>query len=198
MPRTAERQIRATRRPRVFVVEDEPRLRALLRDELAELGCDFAGEAGSAEEAGRKLDHDDVDVLLLDLNLPGAGGLDLLETLRRRDDVVQAVVLTGFGDLESARLAIRLEVAEFLTKPFRLADLEQAMDRVKRRLAKREQSVVDSPSPPPGTSLAENERRQILDTLRRLGGNRTRAAEELGISRRTLYYRLSEYGQTGR
>ncbi len=69
------------------------------------------------------------DIVLLDLNLPGMTGMDFFRKLRDRWPITQVIILTGFGDLESAREAIRLDVVDFLTKPCHLGELEQALDR---------------------------------------------------------------------
>ena len=72
---------------------------------------------------------------MLDLNLPGEGGIEFFKKLRDRLPRVQGIVLTGFASLEAAREAIHLDVVEFLTKPCHLGELEQALDRAMRRLA---------------------------------------------------------------
>ena len=207
--------------PHVLVVEDEPRLRELLLRALAGWGFD-AQAVRSGEEALRSADARPPEVVVLDLNLPGIDGLDLLRRLRERWPRVQAIVLTGFGSIDAAKQAIHLDVVEFLTKPCRLAELEQALDRAMRRLGPPDPPVVvipdaergdggdsddaddadDAGGAPPanGTArrtLEEVERDHILRTLARNGGNRTATAVELGISRRTLYYKLSEYQKQG-
>ena len=92
---------------------------------------------------------------------------------------------------------MRREAIDFLTKPCRMGELEQALGRACRRLveaqpptAERGRSAV---GPPPAVSLEELERRHILQTLDRFDGDRDAATEALGISRRTLYYRLARY-----
>jgi DNA-binding NtrC family response regulator len=187
------------------VVEDEPRLRQLLLEIVPEMG--FAARAArSAEEALELLRQEPAEVLLLDHHLPGMSGLELLEKLRESagsEDRThpQAIVMTAFGDLETARRAIRAEVVDFLTKPAPLGEIEAALERARRRY------VQDLPPPaaptppptdtdPPGT-LADAERHQILSTLARHDGNRTATAIELGISRRTLHYKLALYRDQG-
>ena len=123
----------ASARRRVLLVEDEPRLRDMLLRGVREMGFDSAG-AGSAEQAMRLMHADSFPVLVLDLNLPGAGGLDLLRWAREKWPATQAIILTGFGDLDSARQAIHLEVTDFLTKPCALGDLEIALNRAFRRI----------------------------------------------------------------
>lgn len=200
----------------VLVVEDEPRLRQMLFRALPDMGFDPLG-SGSGEEALRILAQKPISLIVLDLNLPGMHGLDLLETVRKRWPDIQVIILTGFGDLDAAKRAIHLDVVEFLTKPCTLGDLEISLDRAWRKrigdrdskeqrvaahAAEQERHAPDiAPDEAPaesapaggGHKLRDYERMCILDALRRHNGNRAAAAAELGISVRTLYYRLTEY-----
>jgi DNA-binding NtrC family response regulator len=189
--------------PRVLVVEDEPRLRDLLSDVLPDMG--FACSAArTAEEAINIMAADPREIAIVDLNLPGMEGMEFFGLVRQRWPRTQVIILTGFGDLESARQAIHLNVVDFLTKPCHLGDLEVALARACQRW--RGEQVLSPEAepaapPPPGdaesASLADLERRHILAVLARHGGNRTTTAAELGISRRTLHYRLTEYASQG-
>ena len=197
----------------VLVVEDEARMRELLVRAITGWGFK-ASSARTGEESMRIMESDPRGILLLDLNLPAMGGMDVFEQVRQRWPKTQVIVLTGFGDLEAAKKAIHLDVVEFLTKPCHLGELEQALDRARRRIEEAEplpeviveaepqpQRVppepVDVPQPGSGAKLEEVERQHILAALARHNGNRSAAAAELGISLRTLYYRLSEYQKQG-
>ncbi|MCC5828782.1 MAG: response regulator [Phycisphaeraceae bacterium] len=216
---------------RVLVVEDEPRLRNMLQRAIPDMGMQVAGVA-SGEEALKHLDENEADLMLVDLNLPGISGLELLAEVRKKHPDIQAVILTGYGDLESAQEAIRLNIADFLTKPCGLGDLEQALERARKKLAE-VRALKASPTPATGpkptpridpgaddkpqssaagedadqegdadstrqpSTLADYERIHILEALRRNKGNRNETAAELGISVRTLYYRLAEYQKQG-
>jgi DNA-binding NtrC family response regulator len=181
----------------VLVVEDEPRLRELLQRALANWGFEVV-VARSGEEALRLFEAGPADIAVLDLNLPGMDGMELLEKLRQKQSKIQAIILTGFASVESAQKAVHMDVVEFLTKPCHLGELEKALDRALRRLpAKYPDAAGAAPSNIEGMTLGEVERQHILATLERLNGNRTATAAELGISRRTLYYKLEEYQKQG-
>lgn len=216
--------------PRVLIVEDEQRYRELLLHALPDMGFDGAG-AGSAEQALRMMAEQPHQILVLDLNLPGMGGLELLEKVRQRWPQSRVVILTGFGDLETAKQAIRLDVDDFLTKPCHLGELEKALERARRSWSQQQPDAAarapaaNEPAPPappastphptppaqPGgptptnhdkqaqaaATLDEIERQHILAALARHDGNREATATELGISVRTLYYRLAQYQKQG-
>ena len=208
----------------VLVVEDDPRVRKMLADALKQMNFN-ATFAFSAEGADKLLrEREDFDILILDLNLPGMNGIDFLQHIRGRGGRgcdIQVIILTGFGDLEAAKKAIHFDVVEFLSKPCTLGSLETAMSRARRRrqgqivseaagstdpgLTFEEPSttstIARSAEAKPGDaddlSMEAVERRHILAVLAKHNGNRSAAANELGISVRKLYYRLGEYQRKG-
>ena len=192
-------QPRQMHEARVLVIEDEARLRELLQRAISGWGFDTAA-AKTGEEGIRLNDAQPFEIVVLDLNLPGLDGLEALRRLREKTPHLQAVVVTGFASIEAAKQAVHLDVVEFLTKPCHLGELEQALDRALRRMAPTPPAFLDQPELPPpsaGMTLDEVERQHILLALRRNNGNRTATAHELGISRRTLYYKLEEYQKQG-
>lgn len=186
--------------PSVLIIEDEPRLRDLYSEALRGWGLSST-TARSGEEALRSIDEHPADILLVDLNLPGMSGIETLQELRNRGIDAPAIILTGFGDLKAAQQAIELKVVAFLTKPVPLGELEQAIDRARKQLKPDLPIIVpDAAAPADGAKpvkLEELERQHILSALSRNNGNRTATAKELGISRRTLQYRLAEYQAKG-
>ncbi|MCY2953280.1 MAG: response regulator [Planctomycetota bacterium] len=188
----------------LLVVEDEPRMKEVLLRAASSWGFVVA-PARTAEEAIRMMQAAASDIVLLDLNLPGMSGIECLQAIRHNWPKTQVVILTGFGDLDAAKQAIHLDVVEFLTKPSHLGELEVALDRARRRLDlhalpqhhEQEKIVVPAVEPDAPATLDELERQAILAALERNAGNRTATAPELGISLRTLYYRLSEYQKHG-
>ncbi|MGD0139257.1 MAG: response regulator [Tepidisphaeraceae bacterium] len=186
---------------RVLVVDDEGRLRDVLTRAIASWGFQVAG-ARSAEEALRLMQASKFDISIVDLNLPGISGIELFEKLRAIQPEHQVIVLTGFGNLESARAAIRLDVVDFLEKPCPLGELEKSLHRATLRLARPLSQAIEPAAPEPEPdepvqTLEDVEREHIISALHRNDGNRTATALELGISRRTLQYKLSEYQRQG-
>lgn len=209
----------------VLVVEDETRIRGMLAEALKQMGF-HATLVATAEAANRALAQRTYDILILDLNLPGIGGIEFLASIRPQHPDIQVIILTGFGDLESAQKAIHLDVVEFLTKPCALGTLERALDRARKRLKNhivgefelREPLMQFETAPTPATitmpshetdggrgagkdaepvSMDDVEQRHILEVLQKNNGNRAAAANELGISLRKLYYRLNDYQRKG-
>src|SRR5579872_3845208 len=120
---------------RVLVVDDENRLRDVLTRAIASWGFQVSG-ARSGEEAMRLWQANKFDISILDLNLPGIGGIELFEKFRELNSEHQVIVLTGFGNLESARASIRLDVVDFLEKPCPLGELEKSLHRATQRLVR--------------------------------------------------------------
>jgi DNA-binding NtrC family response regulator len=170
------------------------------------------GRAAAAEAGFEAFDRMRPDVVILDLHLPDLAGLDVLEQLRSQGGSV--ILLTGQGDLETAVRAMQLGAEHFVTKPVDLSHLAAATARVcdKVRLARQNallREALDRLLRGAGgaggagaggdgrhkpLALAEVERVHIEKTLRFHGGNRTRAAHELGISRATLINKIKVYG----
>ena len=189
----------------VMIVEDEPRLQDMLQRAVREMEFEVRA-APSGEAALSLLAQEPSDIMIVDLNLPGMSGLEFCEQVRTRWPAAQCIILTGFGDLDAARRAMRLDVVDFLTKPCSLGDIEVSLDRALRR--HRHQVVpaaggalrgmpLDEPADEDDHTLEAIERRCILDALARHDGNRSAAADDLGISVRTLYYRLNTYEAQG-
>ncbi|MDB5334000.1 MAG: Response regulator receiver sensor signal transduction histidine kinase [Phycisphaerales bacterium] len=198
----------------VLVVEDEPRLRSMLERAIRDMGF-LVTLASSGEAALKLLEQHPISIAIVDINLPGMSGIELLEKVRRSRHKVQAIVLTGFGDLETAKKAIHLDVVEFLTKPCSLGTLEVAIDRARRRCMAEgmPEFLPEEPAAPSARvpvavapaahenvaaiSLEELEQRHILAVLDQNRGNRAATASQLGISLRKLYYRLGQYQKQG-
>jgi DNA-binding NtrC family response regulator len=107
--------------PKVLVVDDEPTLRRSLARLLLSRGMGVL-TADDGAVAMQILQREAVDVALVDLMMPRVGGLELLEHVRAEHSGVEVVIMTAFGDVETAVKAVRAGAYHFLTKPFRSND----------------------------------------------------------------------------
>jgi DNA-binding NtrC family response regulator len=107
--------------PRVLVVDDEPGLRRALSRLLQASGINVR----TADDGAMAIDvlaEESFDVALVDLMMPRMNGLELLQHIRKRHAGTQVVLMTAFGDVETAVQAVRAGAHHFLTKPFRSND----------------------------------------------------------------------------
>ena len=195
----------------VLVIEDEERLRELIVRRINAMDYEAVGSR-TAEEGLKIMAESPRPIVLLDLNLPVMGGLECLEQIHEKWPATAVIIMTGFGDLESAQRAIRLGVIDFLTKPCHLGDIERALDLARRKnhdpaaLPKAQADDDPDPAPPPLESIDPDDpvtlealqKRAIIRAYERHKGNRTDISAELGITRRTLYNHLVRYGIQGK
>jgi signal transduction histidine kinase len=113
---------------RILVADDEPDVREMCARTLRRAGYAVAG-ASSGQEAIERMRLEHFDLLLTDLKMPQMGGLEAYHTLHATNPDLVAVVMTGFGTMEAAIEALRLGVSEFVLKPFRTAELTEAVER---------------------------------------------------------------------
>ena len=125
---------RAIVRARVLVVEDGDALRRgiarALREGFAEVDEEASGERAIERLSDRT--GEPYDVVVTDLRLPGADGIEVLRAARDRDERTSVVLMTAFGSVETAVEAMRLGAFDFVQKPF---DLEQLEARVTKAAA---------------------------------------------------------------
>ena len=114
---------------RILLADDERNIRTVLTDELRHLGHTVF-LCADGNEALQALKDNTFDVLLLDLDMPGADGLTVLEKAKELGSDADTVILTGKGTLEAAKKAIHFGIVEFLTKPYAIADLEEILNRI--------------------------------------------------------------------
>ena len=125
---------------RVLVIDDEPPIRKLLRMGLSTQGYEIL-EAPNGKTALDLL-SDDLGLVILDLGLPDIDGLDLLRTIRGRNERVPVVVLSSRGDEAGKVQALDLGADDYITKPFGMDELLARM-----RAAMRHQLQVHGERP---------------------------------------------------
>src|SRR5574342_1018563 len=108
---------------RVLIVDDDPASRRLFEVRLRPLECAVA-TAGNGEQALSAIRKDLPDLVLLDLQMPKMGGIDVLRALGREGIDVPTIVITAHGSIESAVEAMKEGAFDFLPKPFDSRHLE--------------------------------------------------------------------------
>ena len=120
-----------SQQPHVLVVDDDRRLRSLLRDFLAENGF-LVATADDAADARSKLRHLDFDALVLDVMMPGENGIELMHSLRAKGDV-PILLLTAMGEVEDRIAGFEGGADDYLAKPFEPRELVLRLNAILRR-----------------------------------------------------------------
>src|SRR5947209_2620053 len=118
----------------VLVVDDDEAVRKACCQIARGMGFAVVLGADSATAARAILKHQRIDVLLLDLKLPGGGGLPLLEQVKALHPDTAVIVMTAFATVSSAVEAMRIGAGDYLTKPFALEELTTVLERTAQQL----------------------------------------------------------------
>jgi DNA-binding NtrC family response regulator len=110
------------RNSRILVVDDEHLIRWSLEQSLKKQGYDVV-TAASGEEAVKQVQDESPELMLLDIQLPGMDGLQVLEKVKEIDGEIIVVMVTALGVLETAVKAMRLGAHDYINKPFNLDEL---------------------------------------------------------------------------
>ncbi len=137
---------------KILIVDDEAFIRENLERILREDGYQPAS-TDSAEKALQLVVEEEIDLVLLDLNLGGASGLDVLRSLREVDPQVLVIIITGYGTVETAVDALKQGAYDYIKKPFKadairlivkLALETQSLRREVRQLRREGKGPLDS------------------------------------------------------
>lgn len=169
----------------ILLVDDDELLRQRMGRALRARGFEVVEGVG-VEDALSQLKTLRPARAVLDLRMPGGSGLELLKEIRRISPETAVVMLTGYGSIASAVEAMREGAVGYVTKP---ADADQVLAAFEGQPVEGAGSAKSDFQAP---SLAEAEWNHIQQVLADCGGNLTRAANLLGIPRRTLQRKLKK------
>jgi len=177
---------------RVLIADDHPIVRQGLRLTLSDVeGIEISGEVSSASEVIRYLSSHEVDVIVLDVSMPGRTGLELLEELRSQHPKMHVLILSQFPEEQIGVRAIRAGASGYLNKetaPTLLVDAIRHVYRGRKYLSPNLAELlavsVGSTAQPPHDKLSERE----LAVLRLIGSGRTvsEIATMLNLSVKTI------------
>jgi two-component system, OmpR family, KDP operon response regulator KdpE len=118
--------------PKVLIVEDDTALRRSLRSTLGVVGFDI-GEAGNGEEALMRLQMVNYDAVLLDINMPGMGGMETCSRIRRLFTRLPILMLTVRGSEDDKIQALESGADDYITKPLQVRELTARLRAAVRR-----------------------------------------------------------------
>ncbi len=164
--KTADQAVDLRSEGPILIVDDDPALLRLCNRVLSTKGY-AVRTAGNGEEALRLADEEEFRVVLLDLKLPGMDGIEVLGRLKSVGCRADVVMVTGYGNVQTAVEAMKMGASDFIEKPFKPDDLEAMIeDILLRRL--RDSDLFDDPVvsyiEPPATEISSRK-----DVAMRLG-----------------------------
>lgn len=170
--------------PTVFIVDDDAAIRIAMQSLLGSVNLEHEIYA-SADEYLEKVDDQRPGCLVLDIRMPGLGGLELQEELIKRGNTLPIIFITGHGDVPMAVEAMQKGAVDFIQKPFRDQEL---LDRIREALAtdeqRREKQQQHAEVAKRLDKLTKRER-EVFDLVVTGKPNKV-IAYELGVSQRTV------------
>jgi len=159
----------------ILLVDDDATFRHVMAGELKRLGH-HVETASTGAEAIIRGEANELEIVLLDLRLPGMDGLDVLKVLRERNPAVEVIMLTGHGTIDTAIESIRMGAFDYVTKPCPLDELQIRIQRaIERRSLKQRASLLERGLTPPdmGDSFVGEspEFRQLLHLIERVASS---------------------------
>ena len=124
---------------KIFLVEDEFVVREGIKNNIdwASNGYEFCGEASDGELAFPMIQKAKPDIVITDIRMPFMDGLELSKLIKKELPQVEIIILTGHGEFEYAKEAIKLGIAEYLLKPINGEELLSEVDRVALKIEER-------------------------------------------------------------
>lgn len=116
---------------KILIVDDDH----WVREELGEFLTEYEYivlQAGLPSEALQIVDDREPDIIILDLKLPEMDGLEVLKRMKTSFPEMEIIMITGHGDMDNVIQAMRLGASDYLTKPFRLPEVQAAIERTQK------------------------------------------------------------------
>ncbi|MFM9281443.1 response regulator transcription factor [Paenibacillus jiagnxiensis] len=123
---------------KVFIVDDEPFIIEGLYDivDWAAFGLEIVGHAGNGQLALERLSSQPVDILITDISMPVLNGLQLIREMRRRQQDLKVIILSGFNDFDYLKEGMQLGIDNYLLKPINIEELEATLRNIVTNLDK--------------------------------------------------------------
>lgn len=116
----------------ILIIDDEKNIRMTLEKSLTNEGYEV-DSAINGENGLEKLKENEYPVILLDMNLPGINGIEVLRKINELDFNTRVIMITGYGNVETAVEAMKLGAVDYLRKPFKPEDIGDLVEEVFQR-----------------------------------------------------------------
>ena len=117
---------------KILVVDDERSILVLLKEALSQWGYQVTTVASATEALGM-LKSELFDALITDIRMPDMSGLELLREVKKQDESIEVVMMTGYPTIASAVQALKEGAYDYLSKPLILDELRHLMSRMMER-----------------------------------------------------------------
>lgn len=118
---------------KVLIIDDEKNIRMTLEKSLSGAGYEVE-TAVNGEDGLQKLKENEYPVILLDMKLPGIDGIEVLKKINALDYTVKVIMITGFGNVETAVETMKLGAVDYLRKPFKPEEIKEVVEDVFNRI----------------------------------------------------------------
>ena len=125
---------------RVLIVDDEKDFVEMLYLRLKEIG-ERPEQAHSGRECLESLAKKEIDVVILDIKMPGMDGIETLKQIKKKFPLVEVVMLTGHGTTETAVEGMKLGAFDYLLKPADFTDLSVKLEAARKRKDEQEERI---------------------------------------------------------
>ncbi len=148
-------------KPHLLIVDDEENVREFLVYEIQKIGYE-ATAAASAKEALSLFDRERVDLVLADIVMPEMDGFHLMQALKQKDPLMEVILMTGYGTLNTAVEAMRKGACDYVVKPFQMQEMilriQRGLERVaiKRKLVFLEEKIAQLEKTSPASKNTED------------------------------------------
>ncbi|UOR11372.1 response regulator [Halobacillus amylolyticus] len=117
---------------KVLIVEDDPMVAQLNKSYIEQIdGFMFSGVAANTDEAVEQMAQIKIDLMLLDVYLPGLNGIEFLKRIREQNQDIDVILITAASDIHQIQQSLRLGAVDYLIKPFEFERFEKSLTQYK-------------------------------------------------------------------
>ncbi|NCP08951.1 MAG: response regulator [Deltaproteobacteria bacterium CG23_combo_of_CG06-09_8_20_14_all_51_20] len=125
----------AANKTSILVLDDETIVLKRLRPALEKAGYEVEVFSRSSE-ASERITQKDFEIVITDLKMPGLDGMQFLTMVKERSPTTEAIVITGFATMETAKESFQKGAFDFLAKPFKLGEIQEIVKKAEAKVLK--------------------------------------------------------------